>query len=120
MLVQKARALRILEVSALAEKRLSSTQARELYQDHSPPPPPREEPVARRERGAGCPTKRDLRRLRQLRGQADDYCPDWRDGKHTHVYSEGGCRQVENAQLTANLGWGMPSQGSAMVMTNQV
>ncbi|MCZ6714286.1 MAG: RNA-binding S4 domain-containing protein, partial [Deltaproteobacteria bacterium] len=32
-------------------------------------PPPREEPVARRERGAGRPTKRDLRRLRKLRGQ---------------------------------------------------
>ncbi len=69
VLVQKARALRILEVSALAEKRLSATQARELYQDHSPPPPPREAPVARRERGAGRPTKRDLRKLRKLRGE---------------------------------------------------
>ena len=69
VLVQKARALRMLEVSALAEKRLSATQARELYQDHSPPPPPREEPVARRERGAGRPTKRDLRKLRKLRDQ---------------------------------------------------
>ena len=61
-----------------------------------------------------------LENVRQLRGQADDYCPDWRDGKHTHDYSEGGCRQVENVQLTANLGWGTPSVGSAMVMTNQL
>ncbi len=68
LLVQKARALRILEVCALAEKRLSPAQARELYQDHSPAPPPRQEPVARRERGAGRPTKRDLRLLRKLRG----------------------------------------------------
>ena len=61
-----------------------------------------------------------IENVRQLRGQADDYCPNWRSGEHTHDYSEGGCRQVENAQLTANLGWGTPSQGSAMVMTNQI
>ena len=29
-----------------------------------------------------------LENVRQLRGQADDYCPDWRDGKHTHDFSE--------------------------------
>ena len=58
--------------------------------------------------------------VRQLRGTVDDYCPNWADGEHSHDYSEGHCRQVENAQLTANLGWGMPSQGSALVMTNQV
>jgi len=69
VLVQKPRALRILEVCALAEKRLSPPQARELYEDRSPPPPPREQPVGRRERGAGRPTKRDLRVLQRLRGR---------------------------------------------------
>ena len=58
--------------------------------------------------------------VRQLRGTVDDYCPNWADGEHSYDYSEGHCRQVENAQITANLGWGMPSQGSALVMTNQV
>ena len=65
--VQKPRALRILEVRALAEKRLTPPQARELYDDHSPPPPPREERVAARDRGAGRPTKRDQRMLRRMR-----------------------------------------------------
>jgi ribosome-associated heat shock protein Hsp15 len=58
----------VLEVLALAEKRLSPPKARELYADHSPPPPPREELVAVRERGAGRPTKADRRALERLRG----------------------------------------------------
>ena len=29
---------------------------------------------------------------------------------------EGGCRQVKNAEVSANLGWAMPGTGSAMVM----
>ncbi len=67
--VQKLRSLRVLEVVGLADKRLSPPQARELYQDHSPPPPPREERLKTREPGAGRPTKRDLRRLQRLRGR---------------------------------------------------
>ena len=62
---------RVLEVLALADKRLSPALARELYTDHSPPPPPRPDrgglPV--RERGAGRPTKRESRLLRGLRGR---------------------------------------------------
>ncbi len=58
----------VLEVVALADKRLSPPKARELYLDHSPPPPPREERVAPRERGAGRPTKADRRALDRLRG----------------------------------------------------
>ena len=40
------------------------------------------------------------------------------DGKrqHTYDYREGGCRQVKNAELSANLGWANPGTGSAMVM----
>ena len=40
------------------------------------------------------------------------------DGKrqHTFDYREGGCRQVKDVELTANLGWGTPGIGSAMVM----
>lgn len=59
--------LRIVGVVALAERRLSPPRARELYDDRSPPPPPREEPVARRARGAGRPTKRERRALQRLR-----------------------------------------------------
>jgi ribosome-associated heat shock protein Hsp15 len=59
--------LRIVGVLALAERRLSAPRARELYDDRSPPPPPREEPVARRARGAGRPTKRERRELQRLR-----------------------------------------------------
>ncbi len=62
--------LRIVEVRQIAEKRGPAASARALYDDHSPPPPPRDyvEPFARRERGAGRPTKRDRRVLGRLRG----------------------------------------------------
>ena len=65
--VQTPRALRILEVRALADRRLSAPLARELYDDHSPPPAPREERGPRRARGTGRPTKREGRALRKLR-----------------------------------------------------
>jgi len=61
-----------LEVTGLAEKRLSAPLARELYLDHTPAPPPPEEQldsVPWRERGAGRPTKRERRELRHLRGR---------------------------------------------------
>jgi ribosome-associated heat shock protein Hsp15 len=57
----------VLEVVALAEKRLGPEKARELYLDHSPPPPPREPRFAPRERGAGRPTKAERRAIDRLR-----------------------------------------------------
>ena len=59
-----------------------------------------------------------IENTRQLRGNVDDSCPIGENGvrEHTHNYGEGGCRQVKNAEVTANLGWAMPGTGSAMVM----
>jgi ribosome-associated heat shock protein Hsp15 len=61
---------RQLEVVALGDRRGPATVAQTLYIDHTPPPPPSEAFVheAQRERGAGRPTKRDLREIRRLRG----------------------------------------------------
>ncbi|MCW8084191.1 thiolase C-terminal domain-containing protein [Sabulicella glaciei] len=59
-----------------------------------------------------------IENVRQLRHDADDSCPVGADGKriHTHDYREGGCRQVRDVELTANLGWANPGTGSALVM----
>jgi ribosome-associated heat shock protein Hsp15 len=59
----------IVDVKALADKRLSPALARELYHDRSPPPPPREELFPMRPAGAGRPTKRDRRAVRRVRGR---------------------------------------------------
>lgn len=62
---------REVEVVRLIVKRVGAPIAVECYVDHSPPPPPPEHdvPVFARERGSGRPTKRDRRRLDQLRGR---------------------------------------------------
>ena len=59
-----------------------------------------------------------IENVRQLRHDVDDGCPMGPDGRrvHTHDYREGGCRQVKDPQLTANLGWHSPGTGSAMVL----
>lgn len=59
-----------------------------------------------------------IENVRQLRDEIDDSCPLGSDGKrqHSHDYREGGCRQVRDPELTANLGWAGPQTGSAMVM----
>ncbi len=55
------------------EKRVGAEQARECYDDHSPPRPTRATalppPGGARDRGAGRPTKRDRRRIDRLRGR---------------------------------------------------
>ena len=54
--------------------------------------------------------------VRQLRHQADDSCPGWAEGRHTYDYSEGGCRQAKDVEVTMNMGWASPSTGSALIM----
>lgn len=59
-----------------------------------------------------------IENVRQLRRNVDDSCPIGKDGRrqHTYDYSEGGCRQVRDVELAANLGWAGPQTGSAMVL----
>jgi acetyl-CoA acetyltransferase len=57
-----------------------------------------------------------IENVRQLRGVADDYCPRWQDGIHTFDYAEGGCRQVQDAETSMNLGWATPVTGSALIL----
>lgn len=55
---------RVAEVVRIIEKRVGAPVAAECYIDHSPPPPEVPDfPVARRDRGAGRPTKRERRQL---------------------------------------------------------
>ena len=54
--------------------------------------------------------------VRQLRYQADDYCPNWQQGEHSYDYSEGGCRQARDVEITMNLGWASPPTGSSLIM----
>lgn len=62
---------RVVVVKTLLAKRVGAAPAREAYEDHSPPPPPREIRLSmpQRDRGAGRPTKRERRKLEQLRGR---------------------------------------------------
>jgi acetyl-CoA acetyltransferase len=57
-----------------------------------------------------------IENVRQLRHQADDSCAGWERGEHSYDYSEGGCRQVKDAELAMNMGWGTPAVSSALVL----
>lgn len=59
-----------------------------------------------------------IENVRQLRGEIDDSCPIGSQGEHRHTfdYREGGCRQVPNVGVTANLGWAGPQTGSGLVL----
>jgi len=66
--------LKEVKVLALSERRGPATEARLLYEDHSPPPPPREArplfaPPPFRPPGFGRPTKRERRETERLRGR---------------------------------------------------
>ena len=60
---------RVLEVSALVEKRVGAAIAAKCFVDHSPPAPvvKRQPPAPRRPQGMGRPTKRERRQLDRLR-----------------------------------------------------
>lgn len=61
---------RIVAVTRVLTKRVGAQIAVDCYDDHSPPPPERDtfEPLfAVRDRGAGRPTKRDRRKIDELR-----------------------------------------------------
>jgi ribosome-associated heat shock protein Hsp15 len=61
---------RIVEVVRVIQKRVGAADAVGCFIDRTPPPPPPTEapaPVARRERGAGRPTKRERRVLDKFR-----------------------------------------------------
>jgi acetyl-CoA acetyltransferase len=60
-----------------------------------------------------------IENVRQLRGEADDYCPVDADGVRQHTYdyeTVAACRQVKDATISANLGWAHPASASALVM----
>jgi acetyl-CoA acetyltransferase len=59
-----------------------------------------------------------IENTRQLRYDVDDSCPVGPDGKRQHSfdYREGGCRQVKDVEVSANLGWANPATASSMVM----
>ncbi|OGK83084.1 MAG: hypothetical protein A2X52_04225 [Candidatus Rokubacteria bacterium GWC2_70_16] len=57
-----------------------------------------------------------IENVRQLRGRVDDYCPGAAEGRHTYDYSPGRCRQVKDARIAMNLGWAVPSTGSALIL----
>jgi ribosome-associated heat shock protein Hsp15 len=62
---------RVVDVTRVISKRVGASVAVECFEDHSPPPPERDtaRPLfAVRDRGTGRPTKRDRRKIDQLRG----------------------------------------------------
>lgn len=60
---------RVLEVSAVVEKRVGAAIAVKCFVDHSPPAPvaKRQAPAPRRPQGMGRPTKRERRQLDRIR-----------------------------------------------------
>ena len=59
-----------------------------------------------------------IENVRQLRHQADDSCPRWREGIHTYDRTKG-CRQQKKAKIAACLGWGMEAMSSTCVLRGQ-
>ena len=59
-----------------------------------------------------------IENVRQLRGEIDDSCPVGASGnpEHSYDYRAGGCRQVKDVAVTANIGWAGPITCSAAVL----
>jgi acetyl-CoA acetyltransferase len=59
-----------------------------------------------------------IENVRQLRGEADDYCPAGLHGRRSHSYDHGsgGCRQVRNAGVAASIVSTTPGTGSGLVL----
>ena len=55
---------------------------------------------------------------RQLRGRADDACPDWAKGIHTYD-RDAGCRQVKKNDIGFCSGWGSPTTSSSLVLSRR-
>jgi ribosome-associated heat shock protein Hsp15 len=67
--VRVAGATKVVEVVRVIQKRVGAVDAATCYLDRTPAPPPEAAvPVARRDRGAGRPTKRERRVLDRFRG----------------------------------------------------
>jgi acetyl-CoA acetyltransferase len=60
-----------------------------------------------------------IENVRQLRGQADDYCPQGAEGIHTYERGPGGCRQVRDPHVGMNMAWATPGMGSAVILSNR-
>lgn len=56
-----------------------------------------------------------IENVRQLRHQADDFCPGWQNGEHSYEH-DAGCRQVKDVELAMNMGWGTPAVSSALIL----
>lgn len=72
VVAKTAHSVRTLEVVKTPKKRVGAAVAAEAFIDHSPPPEPKAQrlaPPAIRERGAGRPTKRDRRKIDELKGR---------------------------------------------------
>lgn len=66
--VRAAGATRVVEIVRVIQKRVGAVDAATCFIDRTPKPPPEAlMPVARRDRGAGRPTKRDRRVLDRFR-----------------------------------------------------
>ncbi|MCX6463307.1 MAG: S4 domain-containing protein [Pseudonocardiales bacterium] len=67
---------RVVEVVRVIQKRVGAADAATCFIDRTPAPPPEMlVPVARRDRGAGRPTKRERRVIDELRGRGFDDRP---------------------------------------------
>lgn len=65
--VRVARRNRIVQVARLVDKRVGAPVAVTCFVDHTPPAEPDDVPHLRRDPGAGRPTKRDRRRIDEMR-----------------------------------------------------